>query len=120
MHTMNLHRCNGRATICLEGEIDLPTVPAVRAALTTCQAYHIMDIDVDLTAVTFCDVSGLNVFLAASRRSVAADGRLRLHHPAPAVRLLLDLTGTGFLLAEDRPPVEPSPAVALQPTRDAA
>ncbi|BDH07860.1 STAS domain-containing protein [Streptomyces seoulensis] len=116
---MNLHRCDGRATICLEGEIDLSTVAAVRAALATCHTYGIRDIDVDLTAVTFCDVSGLNAFLAAARRSVAARGRLRLHHPAPVVRLLLDLTRTGFLLAEDRPSAEPAPAGALQP-REAA
>ncbi|MFI9392668.1 STAS domain-containing protein [Streptomyces bauhiniae] len=117
---MNLHRCDGRATIWLEGEIDLSTVPSVRAALATCHTYGIRDIDVDLTAVTFCDASSLNVLLAAARRSAAAGGRLRLHHPAPAVRLLLDLTGTGFLLAEDRPPVEPAPGEGLHPSRDAA
>jgi anti-sigma B factor antagonist len=39
------------------------------------------EIDIDLTAVTFCDCSGLTAFLHASQQTTAADGSLRLHYP---------------------------------------
>ncbi|MGW0966516.1 STAS domain-containing protein [Streptomyces sp. NPDC002516] len=102
---MLLNRCNGRATIFVEGEIDLATVSGVRAALAMCHAYDVTGIDVDLSAVPFCDASSLNVFLApGSPEGAAAD--VRLHRPPPIVRRLLRITGTEFLLAEDLP-VEP-------------
>jgi anti-anti-sigma factor len=97
------YRSNGRATIVLEGEIDLSTAPSVQAALATCRANKATDIDIDLTAVSFCDASGLNVFIAASRHAAAQEGDVRLHHLAPVVGLLLDVTGTGYLLTGRHP-----------------
>ncbi|MBK3581711.1 STAS domain-containing protein [Streptomyces sp. MBT65] len=97
------YRSNGRATIVLEGEIDLSTAPSVQTALATCRARKATDIDVDLTAVSFCDASGPNVFIAASRHAAAEEGDVRLHHLAPVVRLLLDVTGTGYLLTGRHP-----------------
>ncbi|MFB7657452.1 MULTISPECIES: STAS domain-containing protein [unclassified Streptomyces] len=107
-------------TVSLEGDIDLSTAPAVRTALAGCRDREVTDIDVDLTAVGFCDASGLHAFLAASERLAAAKGCLRLHHPAPAVRRLLDLTGTGFLLADGRLRVEPPDPDSSQPSSGAA
>ncbi|MFC8966107.1 STAS domain-containing protein [Streptomyces sp. NPDC057094] len=106
---MIFFRRTGRATIFLEGEIDLATVSGVRTALATCHAYNMPCIDIDLSAVAFCDACGLNVFLAASKRSAEFHGDVRLHHAPTAVRRLLELTGTGFLLAKDAP-VEPDKA----------
>ncbi|WOX16081.1 STAS domain-containing protein [Streptomyces sp. N50] len=103
VRAMIRYRSDGRATIVLEGEIDLSTAPSIQAALATCRAKKATDIDIDLTAVGFCDASGLNVFIAASRHAAAEDGDVRLHHLAPVVRLLLDVTGTGYLLTGRRP-----------------
>ncbi|MGX8904265.1 STAS domain-containing protein [Streptomyces netropsis] len=58
----------------------------------------IRTIDVDLTPVTFCDCSGLNAFLDAAHRTIAANGSLRLHHPPTTLTRILTLTGTGPLL----------------------
>jgi anti-sigma B factor antagonist len=99
MRTTIRARDNGRVIVFLDGEIDLSTVPAVRKALETCLAKGETDIDVDLAAVGFCDADGLHVFLDLSQRLAASQGELRLHHPAPVVRRLLDLTSTEYLLA---------------------
>ncbi|MFI0960155.1 STAS domain-containing protein [Streptomyces sp. NPDC021080] len=97
---MILNRCDDRATVFVGGEIDLATVSGVRAALAVCHAYKMTGIDVDLSAVRFCDASSLNVFLAAERRGGSA-AHVRLHQPPPIVRRLLRITGTEFLLAAD-------------------
>ncbi|WP_405639872.1 STAS domain-containing protein [Streptomyces sp. NBC_00019] len=51
------HDRDTRALITLAGEIDLATAPLLRSALTACVHDGIRTVDVDLTAVTFCDVS---------------------------------------------------------------
>ncbi|MFE2297279.1 STAS domain-containing protein [Streptomyces sp. NPDC059445] len=99
---MTLNRCDDRATVFVEGEIDLATVSGVRSALAMCHAYRMTGIDVDLSAVRFCDASSLNVFLAAERRG-ASGAHVMLHHSPPVVRRLLRTTGTEFLLAADSP-----------------
>lgn len=84
--------------ITLAGEIDLESAPLVSISLERCRHDGIRIVDVDLTSVTFCDCSGLNVFLDAAQKTTAAGGTLRLHHPPPTLGRLLDLTGCGFLL----------------------
>ncbi|MFD7136739.1 STAS domain-containing protein [Streptomyces sp. NPDC059894] len=92
------HDHDTRALITLAGEIDLATAPLVRAAVAACLRDGIRSVDVDLTGVTFCDASGLNAFLLASRLATEAGTTLRLHHPPPAMTRILDITGSGFLL----------------------
>ncbi|WP_329530703.1 STAS domain-containing protein [Streptomyces sp. NBC_01450] len=96
--TIYRHDRRKRALITLAGEIDLETVPLVRASLERCLRDGIRTIDVDLTPVTFCDCSGLNAFLHASQRITAAGGTLRLHHPSRTLVLVLDIAGCEFLL----------------------
>ncbi|SEE20990.1 anti-anti-sigma factor [Streptomyces sp. Ag109_O5-10] len=87
-----------RAQITLAGEIDLESAPLVRASLQRCLHDGIRTIDVDLALVTFCDCSGLNAFLHAAQQTAEEGGTLRLHYPPPTLGLLLDLTGSRFLL----------------------
>jgi anti-sigma B factor antagonist len=103
------HDKESRALITLAGEIDLQTVPLVRETLEQCLRDGIHTIDVDLTPVTFCDCSGLNAFLEASRHSTAAGGTLQLHCPPPTLARILDLTGSGFLLRGLPAPQGPPP-----------
>ncbi len=110
-----VHRADagGRALLTLAGEIDLDTAPLVRGALAQCRYDGVRAIDVDLAPVTFCDCSGLNAFLEASRLTRAAGGMLRLRHPSPMVARLFALTGTEVLLygAPDGTPA-PGPRTA--------
>ncbi|WP_351237222.1 STAS domain-containing protein [Streptomyces sp. NPDC002133] len=96
--TIYRHVRNNRALLTLTGEIDLATVHVMRESLAQCLHDGIRTIDVDLTTVTFCDVTGLNVLLHASRATTVACGSLRLHHPPPMLARLLALTGTDTLL----------------------
>lgn len=73
--TVRRHDDKNRALITLAGEIDLETVPLVRASLEQCLRDGIRTVDVDLTSLTFCDCSALNAFLHASQRLTAAGGR---------------------------------------------
>ena len=99
---LNVHRHDHttRALITLAGEIDLATVPLVRTALAACLRDGIGTVDVDLTAVTFCDASGLNAFLTASGLATDAGTTLRLHYPPPTLARMIEITGSGFLLHE--------------------
>ncbi|MEV3859371.1 STAS domain-containing protein [Streptomyces sp. NPDC050095] len=107
---LNLYRHDRktRTLITLAGEIDLETVPLVRAALERCLRDGTRTIDVDLTPVTFCDCTGLSVFIEAYLHSSAAGGTLRLHYPPPLLTRMIGLTGCGFLLTGL--PAVPSPA----------
>jgi anti-anti-sigma factor len=69
----------------------------VRESLTQCLRDGIRAIDVDVTAVTFCDCSGLNTFLHALLNATAVGGSLHLHYPSPAPERLFALTDTGSL-----------------------
>ncbi|MFH9061394.1 STAS domain-containing protein [Streptomyces coeruleorubidus] len=99
---LNVHRHDHttRTLIILTGEIDLATAPLVHAALAACVHDGVRTTDVDLTAVTFCDASGINVFLTASRLATDAGMTLRLHGPPPAMARVIELTGSAFLLHE--------------------
>ncbi|TXS46516.1 anti-sigma factor antagonist [Streptomyces sp. uw30] len=99
---LSIHRHDRatRALITLAGEIDLATAPLVRAALAACMRDGIRTADVDLTAVTFCDGSGLNAFLTASQLATDAGMTLQLHYPPPTMARIIELTGSGFLLHE--------------------
>ncbi|MGW0843213.1 STAS domain-containing protein [Streptomyces sp. NPDC002787] len=121
------HDTDNRALVTLTGEIDLNSAPLVHASLERCLHDGIRTIDVDVTAVTFCDCSGLNTFLYASLCTAAAGGSLRLHHPSPALKRLVALTGSDSLFlalpdafAGNRPPPRPAPvhqvAQLLAPT----
>ena len=87
------------ALIALAGEIDLATAPLLRTALEQCLRDGMSTVDIDLTAVTFCDCYGLGVLLDVAQHAFAAGGALRLRHPSAAVARLLTLTGSGCLLA---------------------
>jgi anti-sigma B factor antagonist len=88
-----------RALITLAGALDLGTAPLVREVLAGCLHDGVLAIDIDLTPLTFCDCSGLNVFLEASLNMAVVGGSLHLHHPPAVVVRVVEITGSGFLLS---------------------
>ncbi|MFF3446704.1 STAS domain-containing protein [Streptomyces sp. NPDC002667] len=116
------HDRGKRVLITLAGEIDLESAPLVSTALARCLSDGIRTIDVDLTPVTFCDCTGLNVFLHAAQQTTEAGGTLRLHHPPPTLGLILDVTGSEVLLLDvpighRSPPLGDVPAPTAEPPR---
>ncbi|MCM2419104.1 STAS domain-containing protein [Streptomyces sp. RKAG293] len=87
-----------RTLITLSGDIDLDSAPLLNAALEQCLHDGSRTIDVDLSAVTFCDCTGLNTFLFFLQRATAVGGTLRLHRPPVTVARLFSLTDTSSLL----------------------
>ncbi|MDJ0383549.1 STAS domain-containing protein [Streptomyces sp. G-G2] len=84
----------------MAGELDLHSAQALTDAVDERLRDGVLDIDVDLSELSFCDVSGLNAFLRARLSAIACGGSLRLHHPTPMLTRLFLLTGThGVLLA---------------------
>ncbi|MDV9174693.1 STAS domain-containing protein [Streptomyces sp. W16] len=105
--TVNRHDRTTRALITLAGEIDLESAPLVRVFLEQCLRDGVRAVDVDLAHVTFCDCTGLNVFLRAAQQTEALCGTLRLHHPPTTLLRMLEVVGDRFLLlgpSSGRPP----------------
>ncbi|MEU4653345.1 STAS domain-containing protein [Streptomyces sp. NPDC023723] len=104
------HNRGSRAEFTVVGDIDLTTVSLVRSALARCPRGLTRTVDVDLTAVGFCDVSALNAFLEAAENLGRTGAVLRLHHPPSSLVRVIDITGSGRLLG----PPAPRPAGAGQ------
>jgi anti-sigma B factor antagonist len=69
------------------GEIDMVTAPRLAAAIDMGPC-----LGVDMSDVSFLDVSGLRVLLDAARRNRAAGRRFAVIRPSPMIRRLLELT----------------------------
>ncbi|MFJ3900283.1 STAS domain-containing protein [Streptomyces sp. NPDC090025] len=66
----------------ISGELDLVTSPVIRKRLHAAVAGGRRDVVLDLSAVRFCDSSGVGVLIAARRLMRSCGGRLRLVLPA--------------------------------------
>ena len=75
----------------LAGELEADTAERARAAVNAALAHASGRVVVDLSALTFCDSTGVRVLAGALRR---AGGRpVVLRNPHSTVRKVLDLTG---------------------------
>ena len=86
-------------TIRLGGEIDLASRDAVSAALLACPT-DTLELRVDLAQVTFIDVTGVAVLLAAANNLERRGGSLTLEQPHPRIRRILSLLGAAHLVAD--------------------
>lgn len=98
----------GTSVVRLSGEMDLSNAALVADVVATQLARGQRAIRVDVSRLTFLDVSGLRTLGAARRGCASADGELVLLRPTPAVRRLLDLVE-----------LEDSPAVLVDEIREA-
>ena len=83
-------------SVTISGEIDIATSRAMRDALAiSAGPAHL---EVDMSAVTFMDASGIGVLLAARQRAVDGGGSLTLRAPSWAVRRVTGILGLDELL----------------------
>ena len=77
----------------LEGELDIATTPALRERLLSVFRPGVRLLVIDLSGVSFCDVSTLAVLVATQRRASRLGITVRLAAPRPQVAKLLRITG---------------------------
>lgn len=79
------------------GELDLSTVDRFLARVEAAGRGH-ASVVVDLAAVPFCDVAGLNSIVRARSRLRAGGTGLTIANPPPSLRRLLDVFGLAHTL----------------------
>jgi anti-anti-sigma factor len=84
-------------TIHVHGELDLATAPQLDAALGTVDGAA--EVEIDLSAVTFCDGAGLRVLELAHRR---LGRRLRVRGASASVRRLAGIVEMEWLAVDGR------------------
>jgi len=77
----------------LEGELDIATTPALRERLLSVFSPGVRLLIIDLSGVSFGDVSALAVLVATQRRARRLGITVRLAAPRPQVSRLLRITG---------------------------
>lgn len=93
-HLQSRSRHTGTVVVAVAGEIDMATAPDLHAVILDALAVHRPAvIDVDLSACTFLDCSGIRVLLAAHTTAQASGCQIWVRHPRRFVRLVLDVTG---------------------------
>jgi anti-anti-sigma factor len=77
----------------LEGELDIATTPALRERLLNVFRPGVRLLVIDLSGLSFCDVSALAVLIATQRRASRLGITVCLAAPRPQVTKLLRITG---------------------------
>jgi anti-anti-sigma factor len=86
-------RASGRVVVVvLPTEIDIDNSEQVGILLGATLAAGADVLVADLTATTFCDVSGMRAMIRATDEAAAIGGQLRLALPVGRIRQLLNLT----------------------------
>jgi anti-sigma B factor antagonist len=83
----------GCALVSVTGEIDLYTAPHLQSEFTRLLQDGPSRVVIDMSAVDFCDSTGMNVLLSALKRMKEQGGALEVAAPRPAVRKILQVTG---------------------------
>jgi anti-anti-sigma factor len=86
-------RASGQTIIAIHGELDIATTAALRDRILTTLANTTTPVIIDLTAVSFCDASGLALLVGTQRRAALHGVTLTLAAPRPNVTKLLRITG---------------------------
>ncbi|MFJ6934319.1 STAS domain-containing protein [Streptomyces sp. NPDC101132] len=90
---------DGATRMALSGELDIHTASQVRGPLTRHIAPGGPDLVLDITDLTFCDSSGIDLFLDLDRTCRAAGARLRLTGVPQLTATALRLLGADRFLA---------------------
>jgi anti-anti-sigma factor len=87
-----IHRDGDTITVTPEGDVALETVPVLREVLrNVVESHENGRIDVDMSAVTFLDSSGIGVLVAAQRAAAGRGTSLMLREPGPMIKMVLQI-----------------------------
>ncbi len=92
---LRLFTINGGKCTRLEvgGEIDLGSVDALRDELVMIVESGTGDVEIDMSAVSFCDSTGLCALIIARQHLHSSGRRLRIINASSHVARLLDVSG---------------------------
>lgn len=96
---------DGVAFVCLRGELDLTTAPALRELLEAARAAPASGIVVDLADVSFIDASTVGAIVSAWSRCEEAGRLMRVDGLAEQPARVFDILGLRGLLTAPRPRV---------------
>jgi len=84
----------------VRGELDLATVAVLHAALDDiCETKPPLQLEIDVTELTFCDSSGLHEFGRAAEFCAANNAAMSVIGAQNIVRRVFEVSGLGHLLA---------------------
>ncbi|WP_433528702.1 STAS domain-containing protein [Micromonospora sp. CA-263727] len=108
-----VERDGGPTRLCLVGELDVSSAPQLNAVIDRLAAAGERRLLVDLTDLTFCDSTGIAVFVRGDNRAAAEGGWLRVTGASGRVERVLKVTGLADVLgyAADDPPVTDRPGI---------
>ncbi|MFD5143092.1 STAS domain-containing protein [Streptomyces sp. NPDC058401] len=88
-----------RCVVHVRGEMDLDRGPMLRHALHTAitRPGGPPEIVIDLSDLSFCDSSGLNILISARQTATDHDRRISLRNPQSQILRLLEIAGVGTL-----------------------
>ena len=79
--------------ISVAGELDMATAPQLQAPIDELLGQGHKRLIFDLSEVSFCDSTGLSVFVRAKNSCDAVDGEVRLAEPQRGVMRILEVSG---------------------------
>ncbi|MGW6847000.1 STAS domain-containing protein [Streptomyces sp. NPDC054958] len=92
----------------VSGELDADNRHDVQATLDEALDASTAGLDLDLSALTFCDSAGLHLLLNLHHTATTTGKTLVLHAPRPQLTRLLDVTGTTSVFTIHTPLAHPS------------
>ena len=98
---LRLFTTNGgmRTHVEVAGEIDLASVGMLHEHLAMIIESGIGDVEIDMSAVSFCDSTGVSALLQARQRLTADDRHLRVINPSERVSRTFQLAGVCDVLS---------------------
>ncbi|MFB6893355.1 STAS domain-containing protein [Kitasatospora sp. NPDC056327] len=105
---VTVHRVGRARVVSVGGELDHDSADGLRTALAGQPEEGLARIVVELSGLSFCDSTGLNILLRARQDAERAGVRLEVAGPPPAVGRLFAVTGADTVLR-----IHPSLGAAL-------
>ncbi|TCB94329.1 anti-sigma factor antagonist [Micromonospora zingiberis] len=99
----------GPARLRLAGELDMSSAPELNEAIDRLAAAGQRRLLVDLTDLTFCDSTGIAVFVRGDNRAAAEGGWLRVTGATGRVERVLKVTGLAEVLGYGADTADPGP-----------
>ncbi|MFG1954485.1 STAS domain-containing protein [Micromonospora sp. NPDC048830] len=100
------------ACLHLAGELDMSSAPELNDAIDRLAAEGERHLLVDLSALTFCDSTGIAAFVRGDNRAAARGGWLRVTGATGRVERVLRITGLAEVLGYEPDAGHPPPQTA--------